>query len=157
MVRIQIIGNITFLTRPCFESLKLGFRLRHVAVKIIKIAQSFGAGAGVGVGWVEALVVLDVDEDVVGAGFGEEVLVLGEVLDGGFGDEDVDVAADGVEGDGVVGWVGGEDCDGVAGGEGVNGGFVGFWVVGGGVGWEGGEGDVEVVVDRGDVFLEVGS
>lgn len=54
---------------------------------------------------------------------------------------------DGVEGDGVVGGVGGEGCDCVAGGECVDGGFVGIGVTGRCVGREGGEVHVEVVVD----------
>lgn len=111
--------------------------------------------AGVGVSGVEALVVLNVHEDIVLAGFTQEFEVVGEELGGGFGDHDVDAAADGVEGDGVVRGVRGEDCDCGAGGEGVDGGFVGFRVAGGGVGGEGFKGSVEIVVDLGDIFVEV--
>lgn len=56
--------------------------------------------------------VLDEDEDTVLAGFFEEREVVGKELGCGFGDQDVDLALDGVEGDGKMGWVGGEDCDG---------------------------------------------
>jgi len=75
-------------------------------------------------------------------------------LDGGFGDEDVDFALDGVEGDGVVRCVWGEDCDGGAWWEGVDCGFVGGGVdaVFCGVGVERG---VELVVDVCDVFGEM--
>jgi len=99
-------------------------------------------------------VVFDVDENVVGAGGVHEVEVVGEVFYGGFSDEDVDSAGDGVEGDGVVGCVWGEDCVGIAGGEGGDGGLVGERVVGV-VEGVGGECAVEVVVGEGDVFLEV--
>ena len=97
------------------------------------MAEGLCAGAGVGVGGVEALVVFDVDEDVVRAGVAEEVLVLGEELDGGFGDEDVDASLYCVEGDWVVGWVGREDCNGITGGEGINGDVGGVCVTGRGV------------------------
>jgi len=67
----------------------------------------------------------------------------------------VDAALDGVEGDGVVRWVGREDCDCIAGGEGVDGRFIGVGVAGGGVGGVGGEGDVEIVVGLADVLVEM--
>ena len=56
--------------------------------------------------------------------------MLGEELDGRFGEEDVDASLDRVQGDRVVGGVGGEDRDGITGGEGVNGGLVGVCVTG---------------------------
>jgi hypothetical protein len=59
-------------------------------------------GAGVRVGRVEALVVLDEYEDAGFAGGFDEREVVGETLGGGFGDEDVVAALDGVEGDWVV-------------------------------------------------------
>ena len=142
MVRVEVIRDVAFGAGPGFERLELGFGLAHVAVEVVEVAEVFCAGAGVGVGGVEALVVFDVDEDVVGAGAVEEVLVLGEELEGGFGDEDVDVSFYCVEGYWVVGWVGGEDCDGVTGGEGVDGGFVGVCVTDRGVWREGSKGDV---------------
>jgi len=80
--------------------------------------------------------------------------VVLEQLDGGLGEEDVDAALDGVEGDGVVGGVRGEDGDGVAGLEAVDGGLVGVrvdLVVGG----EGVERGVEPVVGLRDVAVEV--
>jgi hypothetical protein len=73
---------------------------------------------------------------------------------GGLGDQDVDFALDGVEGYRVVGCVWREDCYCVAGGEGVDCGFVGVWVAGG-VGGVGGEGCVEIVVELGDVLVQV--
>ena len=106
------------------------------------------------VGRVEALVVLDVDNDIVFAGFGEKIKVIAEELGRGLGDQNVDFALNGVQGNGVVGWVGSKDSDCGACGEGVDSGFVGFWV-GGVIGGKGGEGDVEVVVDFGDVLLKM--
>lgn len=61
-----------------------------------------------------------------------------EGLDSGLGYQDVDLAFDCVEGDGVVCCVWGEDCYCVAGGEGVDGCFVAFGIdfVVGGVGFK---------------------
>ena len=133
VVRVEVVGDVAVLPRPRFERLELGFGLAHVAVKVVEVAERFCSGAGVIVGGVEALVVFDVDEDVVGAGVAEELLVLGEMLDGWFGNEDVNASFDCVESYWVVGRVRGEDCDGVAGGQGIDGGFVGVWVTGCGV------------------------
>lgn len=115
MVRVEVVGDVAFRARPRFERLELGLGLAHVAVEVVEVAERFRSGAGVGVGGVEALMVLNVDEDVVSAGVAEEMLVLGEELDGWFGDEDVDASFDCVESYGVVGRVWGEDCDGVTG------------------------------------------
>lgn len=154
MMAVEVVGDITLLAGPGLEGLELELGLAHVGVEVVEVAEGFGLCAGIGVGGVEALMVLDEDEDVVFARGLDERDVFGEGLDGGLGDEDVDAALDGVDCDGKVGWVGGEDGDCGAFGEGVNGGFVGVGV-GGIVGGERGEGSVEVVVDLGDVFVEV--
>lgn len=133
VVRVQVVRDVALGAGPGGEGLELGSGLAHVAVEVAEVAQFRGPGPGVGVGGVEALVVLDVDDDVVPAGFAEELLVLGEELDGRFGDEDVDAALYGVESYGEVGGVRGEDGDGVAWGEGIDGDFVGVWVTGCGV------------------------
>ena len=133
VVRVEVIGYVAFFTRPRFERLELGFGLAHVTVEVVEVAEHFCSGSGIGVGGVEALMVFDVDEDVVGTGVAEELLVLGEMLDGWFGNEDVDASFDCVESYGVVGRVRGEDCDGVTGGQGIDGGFVGVWVTGCGI------------------------
>ena len=86
VVRVQVIGDVAFLAGPGFERLELGSGLAHVAVEVVEVAEGPCSGAGVCVGGVEALVVFDVDEDVVLAGLAEEVLVLGEQFDGWFGD-----------------------------------------------------------------------
>lgn len=154
MVAVQVVRDITLLTRPGPERLKLELGLAHVRVEVVEVAEGLGLCAGVRVSRVEALVVLDEDEDVVPARGFQERNVFGEGLDGGLGDQDVDPALDGVQGDGEVSWVWGEDGDCGAFAEGVDGGFVGVRV-GGVVGGEGGEGGVEVVVDLGDVFVKV--
>ena len=82
VVRVEVVGDVALRAGPGFERLELGAGLAHVAVEVVEGAEGRGAGAGVGVGGVEALVVFDVDEDVVLAGLVLEVLVLGEVLDG---------------------------------------------------------------------------
>ena len=75
-------------------------------------------------------------------------------LRSGLGEQDVDLAADGVQGDLVVCGVWREDCDRGTGGQGVDGGFVGLWIdlV---VCWVRVEGDVEPVVNFGDVLLQM--
>lgn len=72
--------------------------------------------------------VFHVHEDAMFFCGGEEGLLVLEGFDGGFGDENVDLAFNGVEGDAVMGCVWGKDRDGVSWRESVNGGFVGFWV-----------------------------
>lgn len=54
--------------------------------------------------------------------------MVGEELGCGLSNEDVDAALDGVQGDGEVGGVWGEDGDGGTGLEGIDGRLVGFWV-----------------------------
>lgn len=77
-----------------------------------------------------------------------------QALGCGLGDHYVDAALDGIQCDGEVGGIGGEDCDCGALGQGVDGCLVGIWVclV---VCWEGGEGCVEAVVDLADVAVQV--
>lgn len=154
MVRVQIVRDITVPAGPGLERLQLELRLAHVAVEVVEVAQRAGFGARIRVRRVEAFVVLDEDEDAVFARLLDESDVVGEELCRGLGDQDVDSALDGVERDGEVRCVGGEDCDCGAGLERVDRGFVGVWVCAG-VGWVGGEGDVEAVVDFGDVLAEV--
>lgn len=76
------------------------------------------------------------------AGFGEEVKVVFQELNGRFGDHDMDLSLNSVQGDWIVGGIWREDGDCVARREGINGGFVGVWVAGGCVGREGGKGGI---------------
>lgn len=92
--------------------------------------------------------VFDVDEYVVFAGFGEEMLVFGEEFDGWFGDHYVDFAFDGIESDWVVSWIWSEDCDCVSRAESIDCFLVGFRVTFIIV-WERGEVGVEAVVLHG--------
>jgi hypothetical protein len=103
VVRVEIVRDIRVATRPRLERLQLTLRLTHVAVEVVEVAEGAGLGAGVRVRRVEALVVLDEDEDAGFAGRFDECEVVGETLGGGFGDQDVVAALDGVEGDWVVG------------------------------------------------------
>ena len=128
MVGVEVVGDIAVDAGPGGEGGELGFGLGHIAVEIVEVTESGSTVMGVGVGGVEAFVVLDVDEDLVLAGEGEELEVVGQELGGGLGDEDMVFVFDGVFGDGVVGCVGGEDGDGAALGKGVDGGLVGVWV-----------------------------
>ena len=128
MVAVQVIADIAVLAGPGFESLELRLRLRHVAVEVVEVAEGLGAVAGVGVCWVEPLVVLDVNEDVVFPSCCEECKVVREKFGCGFRDQDVVPPLDGVECDGVVCRVWSEDRDGGVRRKGVNGGLVGVWV-----------------------------
>lgn len=116
--------------KPGGEGLELRLRLRHVRVEVVEFSQTSidGAIASVGVGGVESLVVLNVHEDIVLAGFLEEMLVFGKELDGGLGDHDMDLTLDGIEGDRVMCWVGSEDCNCIAGTESIDCFLVGFWI-----------------------------
>jgi len=155
VVAVEVVRDVAVLAGPGFEGLELRLGLRHVAVEVVELSERVdGSVARVGVGWVVSLVVLDVDEDVVFARFFHQVLVLGQQLDRGLGDHDVDLALDGVESDWVVSGVGGEDGDGIAWAECVDGGLVGIWVALV-VCRKGVEGCVEVVVDVGDVLVQM--
>lgn len=134
MVTVQVVGDIRVNPCPGLECLELEFGLGHVTVKVIEVTELFGSELCVGIGGVVAFVVFDIDVDAVFFGGGEEGDVVFEEFDCRFGDHDVDSSLDGIESNGVVGGVWGEDCDGIAGFEGVDGGLVGvgiFCVVGG--------------------------
>jgi hypothetical protein len=102
--------------------------LAHVRIKVVEVSQFGGPESGIGVCGVEAFVVLDIDKDIVLACLFEQLLVVFEQLDGGLCDEDVDAALYGVEGNWVVGGVGGEDGDGAALWERIDGLLVGFGI-----------------------------
>lgn len=98
--------------------------------------------------------VLNEDEHAILARLIEEGQMVRKELRGGLGDEDVDLALDGIHGDGEVSRVGGENGDCRAGFKSIDGCFVGIGVALV-VGWEGVEGHVEAIVDLGDVSLEM--
>jgi hypothetical protein len=99
-------------------------------------------------------VVLDVYKYAILLRCLEEGLMVCEGLDGGFGYQDVDLALDGVQSDGVMCCVGCEDCDCVAGGEGIDCGFVrvGIFRIIRRVGFEGG---IESIVDIRDILVQM--
>lgn len=109
---VEVVRDITIPSGPRLEGLELTLRLAHVAVEVVEITQVFCLGAGIGVGRVETLVVLDEDEYAVLPRLLEKVEVVVEELGCGLGDENVDLALNGIEGNGVVGRVGSEDGDG---------------------------------------------
>jgi len=74
----------------------LRFRLTHVAVEIVEIAQALGTVSCICVGWIESLMMFDIDEDIKFPRFVEKVLMFKEQLDGGLSDEDMDSPADGI-------------------------------------------------------------
>jgi len=154
MVGVEIVRDVTVLARPRLERLQLVLGLAHVAVEVVEVAQGARLRAGVSVRGIEALVVLDVDEDTMFPRLLQQVEVVGEELRRRLGDQDVDLALDSVQGDWVVGRVGREYGDGGAWLEGVDGRLVGFGV-GLVVCGEGLERDVKTVVDLRDVLLKV--
>jgi hypothetical protein len=146
VVRIQVVGDVAVAAGPGLEGLQLELRLAHVTVEVVEVAQAAGFGAGVRVRRVEALVVLDEDEDAVLARLLEEVQVVRQQLGGRLGDQDVDLALDRVQRDRVVRGVRREDGDGRARCERVDGRLIGLRV-GLIVGREGFERDVKALVD----------
>lgn len=98
--------------------------------------------------------VLDEDVDVLLAGLGDQVLVVGKLLDGRLCEKNVDAALNGVKSNWVVARVWGEDGDGVSGLEQVDCGLVGIRVLGviGGIGLKRG---IEAVVCLCDILMEV--
>lgn len=111
VVAVQVVRDVGVDARPGLERLELALGLAHVRVEVVEVAEVLGFVAGVRVGWVEALVVLDVHKDAVLRGGVDELLVVGEGLNGGLRDHYVDLAGDGIEGNGVVGCVWCEDGD----------------------------------------------
>ena len=99
------------------------------------------------VGWVKALVVLNINDDIMSDRFREEVLMMRKELNCRFGEENVNALSDGVKGDRVVCCVGPEDANSVAWVEGVDGAFVSVRVTDCGIGGKRVKRDVEVVVD----------
>lgn len=154
VVGVEVVGDVALLAGPGLEGLKLALGLAHVGVEVVEVAEVFGLGARVRVGGIEALVVLDVDEDAVLARLLEEGEVVLQQLCGGLRDHDVDLALDGVQGDGEMRGVRSEDGDGAAGLQGVNCGLVrvGVGLV---VGGEGLEGNVQAIVDLGDILAKM--
>lgn len=86
VVRVQVVADIAINARPRLERLELALRLAHVTVEIVEVPEVLGFVPRVRVGRVVAFVVLDVDEDIVFFGGGEEREVVREGFDGGLGD-----------------------------------------------------------------------
>lgn len=154
MVGVEVVRDVALLAGPGLEGLELALGLAHVGVEVVEVAEVLGLGAGVRVGRIEALVVLDVDEDAVLAGLLEEGEVVLQQLCGGLGDHDVDFTLDGVQGNGEVGGVRSEDGDGAAGLQGVDCCLVGVGI-GLVVGGEGLEGNIQAIVDLRDVLAKM--
>ena len=108
---VEVVRDVAILPGPSFEGLELALRLTHVGIEVVEVTELLSSESGIGVGWVVALVVLDVDEDVVLLGLGEELLVVLKQLDCWLCDEDVDTALDSVQSNGVVSGVRSENSD----------------------------------------------
>lgn len=111
MVGVEVVGDVTLPPSPRLEGLQLTLRLAHIAVEVVEVTQVLGLGPGIRVGRVETLVVLNEDEDAMLSRLFEEVEVVVEELGCGLGDEDVDLALDGIERNGVVRRVRSENGD----------------------------------------------
>lgn len=154
VMRVKIVADVGVDAGPRLERLKLALGLRHVAIKVVEVAELLCAEAGVGIGWVVALVVLNVHVHAVLFSSLDQSKVVREGLDGGFGNHDVNTALDSIKGYGEVGGIRGEDGDGIAGGEGIDGRLVRFWI-NGLIVRERVEGGVQVVVSLGDVLVKM--
>lgn len=86
VVRVEVVGDIGVAARPGLERLQLALGLAHVAVEVVEVSHGAGLEASVGVGRIEALVVLDEDEDAGFTGRFDQGEVVGQLLGGGFGD-----------------------------------------------------------------------
>jgi len=96
MVRVQIVRDIRIHARPRLKRLELALRLTHITVKVIEVPKTLRLEPGVRIRRVIPLVVLDVDENSMLFGGFQEGQVVGECLDRGFRDQDVDLAFYGV-------------------------------------------------------------
>lgn len=134
-MRVQIIRDITLLASPRLEGLELTLRLTHVTIEVVEVAQIKRFVARIRVCWIKPLVVFDENKDTMLARFVNQGQMVRKELSGGLGDEDVDLALDGVHGNREVRRIGGEDCNSRARFEGINGRFVGIGVLLV-VGWE---------------------
>jgi hypothetical protein len=85
VVRIEVVADIAVDASPGFEGLELRFRLAHVGIEVVEIAQSQTLVARIRICGVESLVMFYVDENTVFLCCGEELEMLGEEFDGGFG------------------------------------------------------------------------
>ena len=99
--------------------------------------------------------VLDKDKDILFARLGEKMLVVLEKLRGRFCDEDMNTSFNGIESYGVVSRVWSKDGNCISWRKRIDCSFVRIRVARGCVAWVRIEGHVKVVVDGGDVLLEV--
>ena len=110
-MRVEVVRDITVLAGPGLEGLELALRLAHIGVEVVEIAELLSPESSIGVGRVVALVVLNVDKDVVLLSLREELLVVLKQLHCWLCDEDVDTALDSVKSNWVVSGVWGENGD----------------------------------------------
>ncbi len=113
---------------PTPEKAEILLWLAHVRVEVVEVSQFCSPESRVGICGIEALVMLNVYEDIVLPSSFEQLLVVFEELDSWFRDEHVNAALYGIEGNWIVGCVWGEDGDCAAFWEGVNGLLVCIWV-----------------------------
>lgn len=101
VVRVQVVRDVATFPSPTFEGLQLELGLRHVRIKVGKVAERPHPLPGICVdtcgseasGPVEALVDLDHQETVVLGGQSSELAVVGQGLDWRLGEEHVQATA----------------------------------------------------------------
>ena len=120
MMGVEVVRDITILTRPCLEGLQLELWLRHIRVKVVEISEFPGFGLRVRIRRIETLMMLNEYEDTVDTGLSEEVLVMGEKFGGRLCDQYMDATPYGVQCNRIVSGVRGKYRDSVTRREGVN-------------------------------------
>ena len=96
MMGVEVVRNVAILASPGFKRLKLRLWLRHVAIKVIEVAEIPRSSFGIRVGRVEPFVMLDKDKNVPFSRFREEMVVVLEELGGRLGDENMNASLNGV-------------------------------------------------------------
>mmetsp|Transcript_35275 Transcript_35275/g.112207 ORF Transcript_35275/g.112207 Transcript_35275/m.112207 type:complete len:332 (-) Transcript_35275:139-1134(-) len=98
VVGVEVVGDVGGLAGPGLEGLELVLGLGHVAGEVGEGPEVLDPVAGVGVDRVEALVHLDLHEDVVLGRRGHQLAVVFQRLHGRLGDEHVHAALDARQG-----------------------------------------------------------
>lgn len=111
MVAVEVVAYVGVDACPGFEGLELGFRLGHVGVEVVEVSELLCFEAGVCVGWIEALMMLDIYEYTVFLCCLQQGKVVFEGLNSGLGDHNVNLSFNCVESNWVMGCIWRENGD----------------------------------------------